>query len=810
MLPPLKTSPRNRTGAIIRREAGAHERLGRFIGHQIISAMHHHHHYQLPSPRLARTLSGCLTLIALMILAMPAAAQNFVTIDNQFVTASICTDKPAAGMGGGRFYITASPANGRYNLLYATTSNVVFRVVANGYTSYFSSTGNGGTGGQPLIEGIPTDHPTPVPYIPYTSLTVSPTKDTVETTWKAAGFTIIQRLFLEKPRTLYDVGGDVVIEFEWMADSSAANSELGIFMMLDLYNGQAAGSGGSADYTSVVTSQGYFPVEQGGKLFTPPFDTIPDWYHAGNFLFQAPVNTILPIHRLKGTTHGGLPVNTPDIFAIGDWINYLRYYSWDISSADVSKPFHDGASAMRWGHLTGSGKIRTAYGMDDRTGNNLYHCRDTAVFIDIKTERLVEQRETDSGYLASKFNVDVWVANTNPTGVTDMTVTMTQPIGGANGKNRLTLDPATPSPVGHSSLPPRATRHFQWTIDVAPGTNDSLLDIPLEFKYQYNTGKAPRVLKVPCSPIITLRQYPDTTQDHQPPAITHDIGTPYLFPVAINDRHQGYIHDTGLDTLRLTSNSNFLVTQTTPDVTRCDTTFNLHSIFKVIDTTKPARITFCVYDCRGNSTCDSVIYKPAASDVMPPIIFHSLSVGTSMTVIIRDRHPGYHDDSGLDRIVMTTNVNNNVFVTPLTAFTRCDTTVDVNATFTVIDSTKAARVIFCAYDCQGNATCDSLVYRPAVAGAPADAAIAGMAFTRSYPNPVSGILTIEYRLQAAGDVSLRLYNTAGARIMAFDGGSEKPGVYSRGIDMSALPAGGYRLTLTQNGITVSQPVTVVR
>ncbi|MEP7220393.1 MAG: hypothetical protein ABI876_15825, partial [Bacteroidota bacterium] len=215
---------------------------------------------------------------------------------------------------------------------------------------------------------------------------------------------------------------------------------------------------------------------------------------------------------------------------------------------------------------------------------------------------------------------------------------------------------------------------------------------------------------------------------------------------------------------------------------------------------------------QGNVTCDSVIYRPPPTldDSMPPIIIRRSSTTTSLAVVIRDRHPGYHYDTGLDRIVVATNVSNNVFATPLAVTGTCDTTVDMNATFTVIDSAKAARMIFCAYDCQGNITCDSLVYRPSIAGVPADAAIAGIGFTRSYPNPVSGILTVEYRLPATGEVTLRLYNAVGAEIMAFDGGAGKPGAWSRDIDMSLLPAGQYRLMLAQNGFTVSQPVTVAR
>ncbi|MDB5033743.1 MAG: hypothetical protein JWQ98_984 [Chlorobi bacterium] len=581
--------------------------------------------YRTTTLRLPLPAIWCLGVIVALLAATPAAAQNFARIGNQFVTASICSDKAPGNLGGGRFYISAGPANGSHNLLYATTSNVVFRIVSNGTPSLYSSTGSGGSGGRPLVEGTPVGNATPVTYIQYSSFYVAPTGDSCVTTWKVQGYTILQRLFVEKPQTVYDNGTDVVIEYEWTVDPFGPPSELGIFMMLDLFNGQAAGTGGNADYTSVVTSQGYFPVEQGGKLFTPPFDTIPDWYHAGNFLFQAPVNNVMPIHRLKGTTHGGLPVNTPDIFAIGDWINYLRYYSWDISSGDVGRPFHDCASAMRWGHLTGSGKIRTAYGMDDRTGNNLYHCRDTAVFIDIKTERLVEQKVKNGVYSPTTFNVDMWISNTNPTGLTDMTVTMTQPIGGAAGRNRLTLNPATPNPVGYVSLPARSTKHLHWVIDVAPGTNDSLLDIPLEFKYQYNASRQPRVFKVPCSPIVTIKGYRDPVpppQDVMAPVNTVPVPNKTTWSTDVLDRHPGYAYDTGLDKILITANdnNNFLVTQTPQVFTRCDTTMTVNFLFKVVDTTQAARVVFCAYDCKGNSHCDSVIYKPRPDTFKPEIV----------------------------------------------------------------------------------------------------------------------------------------------------------------------------------------------
>ncbi|MDB5036377.1 MAG: hypothetical protein JWQ98_3618 [Chlorobi bacterium] len=584
--------------------------------------------YGVPVSRFVRFGAGLLLL--LLFAVGEARAQRFATISNTWVTASVCKDRPAGGLGGGRFFISAGNTYGNKAFLYATTSNVVFRIVVDGTEYLFTNSGTSGFGGQPLVGGPGgTDA---VQYAPYDNFYVSPGQDSVVVTWKnLMGYAVKERLYVEPQKSVYSTGSDVIIEFEWNVQPYSPPSDFGIFLMLDTYNGQASGTGGSADFTSILTSEGYFPDRGNGKLFIAGRDSIPEFYHVGNFLLQYPLNTLLPVHRLKGLTHNGDTLTPPDQFAIGDWANTLRFYSWDMSGGEVGRPFGDCATAMRWEHLRGSGKIRTAYGMDDRDGNNLFHCRDSAIFMDVKTERLIEQKEKNGKFTPDKFNVDVWVTNTNADGLTDLVLTLAQPIGGAAGKNRLTIDPSTPGNVRYLSLPRGGTKKITWVLDVAPGTNDSLLDIPLDFLCQYLRDTVPRSFRMPCSPIISIRgfQEPKPPQDTVAPLILHSPPGKTTWPIFVRDRHPGYKYDTGLDKILITANdnNNFLVTQAPAQFTRCDTNVNVNFLFTVVDTTKPARVVFCAYDCRGNVSCDSVFYRPRP-DLFAPEILSMVSLGS--------------------------------------------------------------------------------------------------------------------------------------------------------------------------------------
>lgn len=90
-------------------------------------------------------------------------------------------------------------------------------------------------------------------------------------------------------------------------------------------------------------------------------------------------------------------------------------------------------------------------------------------------------------------------------------------------------------------------------------------------------------------------------------------------------------------------------------------------------------------------------------------------------------------------------------------------------------------------------------------------ASSGMKFVKSFPNPASGTYTVSYELGVTGKVSLKIYNMLGDEVMApMVDESGYSGTHSRTLDVSSLGAGQYRVLLTQNGQSISTPLTIVR
>lgn len=568
----------------------------------------------------SRLIACVLAVICIILGNSGLHAQIFEYIGNRFIGAHIVTDR-FSKTGGGRFFLEAGPEYELAKFLFSTTSCIVFKIEA-GTDEYFY------TNARPFNSEQPKNDATgeAIPYLPFDSIYVA-APDTIAVVWKKLhGFTITQRMFTERPRTIYDDGGDIIIEFSYSCDPFIG-SRLGIFMMLDTYNSDAKSAGGQNDFASVLTSSGYFPATGFGKRFQPPADSIPDWYHVGDFTYQNEprLNTYLSLHRLKGFSHGGLPLTPPEMFAIGSWPNFM-FRSWSIQGSDLARALGDCATAMRWSNLTNSGTVRTAFGLSDRGGNNLYHCRDNDIFIDIKTERLIEQKEKDGVFTPSQFDVTMWVTNTSDVAKT-YTVTLNEPIGFPNYRNRLARDGSTPASQTVTVLQ-RQTSILRWKINVQPGTNDSLIQIPLDFRYLVgNAGGQPRLLRDKCQPLIAIKGWRDVVQpppDTLPPPIVRLSQTRNPLPTwtfRTFDRHRDFNYDTGLDKIVIEANdgNNFNLSYAPNPFVRCDTTINVDLVASLIDTTRKGRIVFAVYDCWGNVSRDSALYDPRP-DIFKPVI----------------------------------------------------------------------------------------------------------------------------------------------------------------------------------------------
>lgn len=578
--------------------------------------------YLVPKRRGRNLSLVVLAFVLAIVNAGRLPAQDLTVVGTPYVTGEVVTNASSA-YGGGRFNINAGPFYGSYRFLYNLTSHVVFRVNTQSGVFYYTNSKNV-VGEQPSPDGV-----TPVPYRAFDSTYLN--VDTVGVIWKNMnGYTVEMRLYPEQALTPYDRGGDIIVEFKYSFLPFAPAADLGIFMMLDTYNGQAEGAGGGGDKSSVMTTRGYFPSDGPGKVFQLPFEPIPEFYHVGNFLYQTPLNTVLPVHRLLGKSHSGLPLTDPELFAIGNW-RKLRFLAWDIDLGGLN--ISDCATITRWGGLRGNGMIRTAFGMNDKEGNNIFHCRDQRVFVDIRTERVIEQKSKDGAYSPAQFNVELWITNTSDLATT-ATVTFNTPIGAPRNTGRLSIDPSTPA-AQVATLAIRETKKMLWKVNLAPSTNDSLIDIPLDFRFQLSgTTGGPRVFRLPCTPIITIKGFrePQTPVDTMAPPIVRQGFTRRPDPLwrfQTFDRHLGYIYDTGLDRIVVerNDNANFVFGYQPINFTRCDTTRTVDMTARVVDTTKAGYIVFAVYDCRGNVTRDSAIYNPRP-DIFKPELVRSDSSGS--------------------------------------------------------------------------------------------------------------------------------------------------------------------------------------
>jgi hypothetical protein len=578
-----------------------------------------------PSSGISRFLRSAAFALLALVASATLNAQDFRSVGNQFIQAN-------ADVTGnsGRFWITSGATKFLFQSGNYITSNVVFKITRDGMDQYYCNMPPGHVVGfRPQVPGSSNY----AMFAPYDSLYTS--TDTMALIWKnVGGFKIIMRFFVEKPTTIYDTGGDILIEFDYGPASLGGNGSIGFFLMLDTYNSEAQGTGGSGDRSSVLTSAQYLPVDNIGRTFVSPLDSMPYFYEVGNFKYELSgppkpsLNTTLAIHRLRGFSHGGIPLSSPNAFAVGSWRDF-RNLAWDFNADIGTKNIGDCATILRWdtdqyGQPLTKGKVRTAFGSTDQGGNNHFTCRDSTMFINIKTVRVVDQKVKNGPYTPSQFDVEMWVTNTNQVNGINPIIRLVSPIVSLpNRTGRVTLDPSTPAVVP-MQLAARETKKIVWKLNVNPGSADTV--VQLDFRHTL-PARVERPFKEGCTPLITIKGYQDPTPpDDRPPVISRGPSgraATIFWNFSTFDRHAGFLYDTGLDTTRLTivaNQGNNITLKRTPVLrTQCDVNETINLLAEVVDTTRPAKLVFEVADCRGNLTRDSVDYSPRPDIFTPEI-----------------------------------------------------------------------------------------------------------------------------------------------------------------------------------------------
>jgi archaellum component FlaG (FlaF/FlaG flagellin family) len=75
------------------------------------------------------------------------------------------------------------------------------------------------------------------------------------------------------------------------------------------------------------------------------------------------------------------------------------------------------------------------------------------------------------------------------------------------------------------------------------------------------------------------------------------------------------------------------------------------------------------------------------------------------------------------------------------------------------------------------------------------------ALSQNYPNPFNPTTTINYQLQKAGSVSLKVYDMLGREVASLVDGKKGPGFYSAVFDASRLSSGTYIYRLKSESFT---------
>lgn len=90
-------------------------------------------------------------------------------------------------------------------------------------------------------------------------------------------------------------------------------------------------------------------------------------------------------------------------------------------------------------------------------------------------------------------------------------------------------------------------------------------------------------------------------------------------------------------------------------------------------------------------------------------------------------------------------------------------------------------------------------------------AIAKRASIQIYPNPTSGTASILFGLQQAGETTVEIYDAVGRSVRTLvDGERLYAAQHLREVDLTELPAGPYRVVVSQGTTVSSQPLNIVR
>lgn len=79
---------------------------------------------------------------------------------------------------------------------------------------------------------------------------------------------------------------------------------------------------------------------------------------------------------------------------------------------------------------------------------------------------------------------------------------------------------------------------------------------------------------------------------------------------------------------------------------------------------------------------------------------------------------------------------------------------------------------------------------------------------QNYPNPASGITTIEVNIRKAADLTVEVVNMVGQKVMTVDAGAVKPGMKQVKLDVSNLTSGVYFYTVQAGDAKITKKMIV--